>query len=72
MISPFLVINLGMLVCGNKSFLIEYRHNKDEGFGQCISEKRLDLVIFSILGVIFTLIISFIIIFFLRSSEFKD
>lgn len=58
-------------MCGDKSFLVEYRENYENGY-TCLGEKRIDLVIFSIFGIIFSLLSSILIVFFYRNNEFRD
>ncbi|KAL4463680.1 hypothetical protein ABPG72_009030 [Tetrahymena utriculariae] len=63
--TPYIEINSGMLVCGDNSFLLQFR-------GESCSGKSPIITILSVIGLFLTIITAFIIVYFFRNYEFNE
>ncbi|KAL4426329.1 hypothetical protein ABPG74_011481 [Tetrahymena malaccensis] len=63
--TPYIEINSGMLVCGDNSFLVQFR-------GKSCNGKSPILTILSVIGLFLTITTAFIIVYFFRNYEFNE
>ncbi|EAR82350.2 transmembrane protein, putative (macronuclear) [Tetrahymena thermophila SB210] len=63
--TPYIEINSGMLVCGDNSFLVQFR-------GKSCSGKSPIITILSVIGLFLTITTAFIIVYFFRNYEFNE